>query len=83
MTTLHPCRGFCSLPVRQRRALAAFVTAMPPRIVAELLLHVAAEGLDVAETLDLVDDWRRRLSPPVIAASHADRMPASVLRVVG
>ncbi len=75
-------RGLCCLPPHRQHALTKFVAGQPPRVVAELLLQVAADGLTVTEALDLVDDWRRRLTPGVAQASGADHLPAPAMRQV-
>jgi hypothetical protein len=69
------------LSPRRAHALTDFVASQPPRVLAELLLHVAAERLTVTETLDLVADWRARLTPEILMVTGGDRLPRPMLEV--
>ena len=53
-----------------------------PRAVAEMVAHVAREGLDLPGVLDLMDQWRDGLTPELVRAAGGDRFPPRPLRVV-
>ncbi|MGI4942142.1 MAG: hypothetical protein ACRYHQ_16535 [Janthinobacterium lividum] len=58
---------------------AQHVHDLGPRAVAELVTHVAREGLDLPGALDLMDRWRDGLSMEMLAAARGDRFPPRVL----
>ena len=58
---------------------AEHVHDLGPRAVAEMVAHVAREGLDLAGALDLMDRWRDGLSVEMMAAARGDRFPPRVL----
>ncbi len=61
---------------------AQHVHDLGPRAVAEMVAHVAREGLDLPGALDLMDRWRNGLSAEMLAAAHGDRFPPRPLREV-
>ena len=61
---------------------AEHVHDLGPRAVAEMVAHVAREGLDLPGALDLMDRWRDGLSPAMVRAAGGDRFPPRVLLVV-
>lgn len=58
---------------------AQHVHDLGPRAVAEMVAHVAREGLDLPGALDLMDRWRDGLSVEMLAAARGDRFPRHVL----
>ncbi|MGI4943474.1 MAG: hypothetical protein ACRYHQ_23395 [Janthinobacterium lividum] len=61
---------------------AQHVHDLGPRAVAEMVAHVAREGLDLAGALDLMDRWRAGLSVEMVAVTRGDRFPPRPLREV-
>ena len=61
---------------------AQHVHDLGPRAVAEMVAHVAREGLDLPGALDLMDRWRAGLSVEMLAATHGNRFPPRPLREV-
>lgn len=58
---------------------AQHVHDLGPRAVAEMVAHVAREGLDLPGALDLMDRWRAGLSVEMMAAARGDRFPRRAL----
>lgn len=58
---------------------AQHVHDLGPRAVAEMVAHVAREGLDLPGALDLMDRWRDGLSVEMLTAARGDRFPRRVL----
>ncbi|MGI4944835.1 MAG: hypothetical protein ACRYHQ_30480 [Janthinobacterium lividum] len=58
---------------------AQHVHDLGPRAVAEMVAHVAREGLDLSGALDLMDKWRDGLSVEMLAVTRGDRFPRRVL----
>jgi hypothetical protein len=61
---------------------AQHVHDLGPRAVAEMVAHVASEGLDLTGALDLMDRWRAGLSVEMMAAARGDRFPPRPLHEV-
>jgi hypothetical protein len=61
---------------------AQHVHDLGPRAVAEMVAHVAREGLDLWGALDLMDAWRVGLSIEMTVAARGDRFPPRPLHEV-
>jgi hypothetical protein len=53
-----------------------------PRAVAEFLIAISAECGGLPAILDLIDEYRCRLTPEMVRAAGGDRFPPRPLQVV-
>lgn len=73
--------GIFGLTPRQEHVLCTFVRVQPPRVLAELLLEIAAKQLDLVGMLALVEQWQQ-VPPAHIQAAGGHRMPPLAIREV-
>jgi len=79
------CRVPEQLPLHDERRLrlgSEHLIKLGPRLLTNFLMQLVQERRDLAGLLELLDQWRARLTPEMVRASGAHRFPPPPLREV-